>query len=236
MNVGAHPVRPSLAGLMIVLTGVTGLVEAVSLLALGPVFTAMQTGNVLFLAFGLARQGNLPALSAAASVTAFAAGAVCGARMESAADARGWRWAELGLYVEAALILAGAATGWGVEPRFGHPSAEHLAVTGMLAAAMGIRTVTSMRVNVPGVPTTLITRSLTALIGSSALGRDSAFGYGTGAWVRRAGAVLAMFVGGLTGALLIGAGWKVGALLVPAAALVLAVGLSHRVLPQPHGA
>ncbi|MFF4642828.1 DUF1275 family protein [Streptomyces sp. NPDC001389] len=33
---------------------VTGLVKAVSLLALGPLFTAMQTGHVLFLSFGLA--------------------------------------------------------------------------------------------------------------------------------------------------------------------------------------
>ncbi|MGW0748500.1 YoaK family protein [Streptomyces sp. NPDC002587] len=236
MNAGAHPVRPSLTWLMIVLTAVTGLIEAVSLLALGPVFTATQTGNVLFLAFGLARQGNLPALSAAASLAAFGLGAVWGARMESAAEARGRRWAELGLYVEASLILAGAAAGWGVAPQYGHPSAGHLAVTGILATAMGIRTVTAMRVNVPGVPTTLITRSFTALIGSSALGRDSAFGYGTGAWARRAGAVLAMFAGGLTGALLVGSGWTVGALLLPAAAVVLAVGLSHRVLPMERGA
>ncbi|MFC9294653.1 YoaK family protein [Streptomyces sp. NPDC057011] len=221
---------------MIVLTLVTGLIEAVSLLALGPVFTAMQTGNVLFLAFGLARQGNLPALSAALSLAAFAAGAVFGARLESAAEARGWRWVGLGLYVEAALILTGAATGWGVTPRFGNPGGPHLVVTGLLAAAMGIRTVTSMRINVPGVPTTLVTRSMTALIGSSALGRDSAFGYGTGAWERRAMAVLAMFVGGLTGALLIRAGWTVGELLLPAAAVVLAVALAHRTMPRLHTA
>ncbi|MBT2544138.1 DUF1275 domain-containing protein [Streptomyces sp. ISL-44] len=234
MNVGAHPLRPSLTGLLIVLTAVTGLIEAVSLLALGPVFTAMQTGNVLFLAFGLAREGNLPAVSSAVSLVAFAAGAVCGARMESAAEARGWRWVGLGLYVEAALILAGAAVGWGMRPRSGDPTAGHLVVTGLLAVAMGIRTVTSMRVHVPGVPTTLVTRSLTSLIGSSALGRDSAFGYGTGAWARRAAAVLSMFAGGLTGALLIRAGWTVGELLLPAAAVVPAVALAKRALPLRH--
>lgn len=234
MKVGAHPVRPSLTGLMIVLTAVSGLIEAVSLLALGPVFTGMQTGNVLFLAFGLAREGNLPAVSSALSLAAFAAGAVCGARMESAAEARGWRWAGLGLYAEAALILIGAAVGWGVAPRYGNPAGGHLVVTGLLAVAMGIRTVTSMRVNLPGVPTTLVTRSMTSLIGSSALGHDSAFGYGTGAWRRRAMAVLSMFVGGLTGALLIRAGWTVGELLLPAAAVVPAVALVHRTLPPLH--
>lgn len=234
MKVGAHAVRPSVTGLMVVLTAVTGLIEAVSLLALGPVFTAMQTGNVLFLAFGLAREGNLPALSAALSLVSFAVGVVCGARIESAAEARGWRWIGLGLYVEAALILTGAVIGWGLAPRYGDPAALHLAVTGLLAAAMGVRTVTSMRVNVPGVPTTLITRSMTSLIGSSALGRDSAFGYGTGAWARRAMAVLAMFVGGLTGALLIRAGWSVGELLLPAAGVVLAVAVGYRMLPLLH--
>ncbi|UUU43407.1 YoaK family protein [Streptomyces sp. NBC_00162] len=234
MKVGAHPLRPSLTGLLIVLTAVTGLIEAVSLLALGPVFTAMQTGNVLFLAFGLAREGNLPAVSSAVSLVAFAAGAVCGARMESAAEARGWRWVGLGLYVEAALILAGAAVGWDVAPRYGHPAAAHVTVTVLLATAMGIRTVTSMRVNVPGVPTTLVTRSMTSLIGSSALGHDSAFGYGTGAWRLRAKAVLSMFAGGLTGALLIRAGWTVGELLLPAAAVVSAVALAHRTLPRLH--
>ncbi|MEU9236245.1 YoaK family protein [Streptomyces subrutilus] len=226
--------RPSLTGLLLVLTAVTGLVEAVSLLALGPVFTAMQTGNVLFLAFGVAGAGNLPALSSALSLAAFATGVLCGARLESAAEARGWRWVQLGLSAEAVLILAGAAAGWGVAPRDGHPAAAHLLVTALLATAMGIRTVTSMRLNVPGVPTTLVTRSMTALIGSSALGHDNAFGYGTGAWRRRALAVLAMFTGGVAGALLIRAGWTVGQLLLPAAAVVVAVTAVHRALPRPH--
>ncbi|MFE3556067.1 YoaK family protein [Streptomyces sp. NPDC059193] len=225
---------PSLTGLLIVLTWVTGLIEAVSLLALGPVFTAMQTGNVLFLAFGLAGAANLPALSSALSLAAFAVGVVCGARMESATEAWGWRWVECGLSAEAVLILAAAAVGWDVAPRFGHPAPAHLLVTGLLATAMGIRTVTSMRLNVPGVPTTLVTRSMTALIGSSALGHDSAFGYGTGAWLRRALAVLAMFTGGLTGALLVRAGWTVGGLLLPAAAVVAAVAVVHRLLPRAH--
>lgn len=40
-------VRPRMAALVLLLAVATGLVEAVSLLALGPVFTAMRTGNVL---------------------------------------------------------------------------------------------------------------------------------------------------------------------------------------------
>ncbi|MEU9375090.1 YoaK family protein [Streptomyces sp. NPDC048255] len=232
----AQPTRPSLAALMIVLTAVTGLVEAVSLLALGPVFTAMQTGNVLFLAFGVAREGNLPALPSAVSLLAFVLGAVGGARLESVAEARGWRWMGIGLYAEAALVVAAAATGWDLVPRYGGPTARHMVVTALLATAMGFRNVTSMRVDLPGVPTTLVTRSMTALVGGSALGRDAAFGYGTSGWVRRGLAVLAMFAGGLAGALLVRAGWTVGELLLPAAVVVSSAALAHRRLPRLHTA
>ncbi|MFJ3877605.1 YoaK family protein [Streptomyces sp. NPDC090077] len=217
--------------LLLVLTWVTGLIEAVSLLALGPVFTAMQTGNVLFLAFGTAHEGNLPALASGVSLVCFAVGAVCAARLEGAAQARDRHWFVIGLAVEAGLILAAACVGWGVPPRYGKPAAQHLVTAGLLAVAMGFRNVTSMRVNLPGVPTTLVTRSMTAFLGGSALGRDSAFGYGTGAWGRRAWAVSAMFAGGLTGALLVRAGWTVNWLLLPASAVVCGVAVTY--LRQP---
>lgn len=228
---GAHPLRPPLTALMVVLTAVTGMIEAVSLLALGPVFTAMQTGNVLFLAFGAAQQGNLPALAPAVSLAAFAVGAVCGARLEAASEALGQRWFVIGLTLEAGLILVAAGSGWGVAPRYGEPTVRHMAVAALLAASMGMRNVTSMRVNVPGLPTTLVTRSMTSLLAGSALGQDIALGYGTAAWVRRAAAVLAMFAGGLAGAPLVRAGWPVNWLLLPAAGAVLAVALAY--LPQP---
>ncbi|MFG2617683.1 YoaK family protein [Streptomyces sp. NPDC048507] len=234
---GAGALRPTLAGLLLALTAVTGLIEAVSLLALGPVFTAMQTGNVLFLAFGAAHEGGLPTLPAAVSLAAFVLGAVCGARLEAAAELRGWRWMCVGLYAETALIVAAAVSGWGVAPRFGGPGAPHLLEAALLSVAMGIRNVTSMRVDLPGVPTTLVTRSMTGLVAGSVLGRDSAFGYGSGAagWARRALAVLAMFTGGLAGALLVRAGWTVGELLLPAAVVVAAVTVVHRaLLPRLH--
>jgi hypothetical protein len=44
----AHESR--LAGALLVLTAATGLIDAVSYLALGHVFTANMTGNVVFLA------------------------------------------------------------------------------------------------------------------------------------------------------------------------------------------
>lgn len=43
-----------LTGALLALTFTTGIVDAVSFLALGGVFSAMQTGNVIFLGFGVA--------------------------------------------------------------------------------------------------------------------------------------------------------------------------------------
>lgn len=47
--------------LLIVLTVVTGLVDSVSYLALGQVFVANMTGNIIFLGFGLVSAGHIRA-------------------------------------------------------------------------------------------------------------------------------------------------------------------------------
>ncbi len=51
-------------------TAVTGLIDAVSYIALGHIFTANMTGNIVLLGFALA---GVPGLSALRSLTAFAA-------------------------------------------------------------------------------------------------------------------------------------------------------------------
>src|SRR6266702_8191531 len=69
------------------MTAVTGLVDAVSFLSLGRVFTANMTGNVVILAFATAR---VPGLSIARSSTAllsFLLGALFGGRIMSRASA-----------------------------------------------------------------------------------------------------------------------------------------------------
>ena len=69
------------------MTAVTGLVDAVSFLSLGSVFTANMTGNILILAFATAR---VPGLSVARSLTALIAffiGAILGGRITALANA-----------------------------------------------------------------------------------------------------------------------------------------------------
>src|SRR2546430_5437584 len=56
----ARRLQHPLARALLVLTFTTGLVDAVSYLGLGRVFTANMTGNIVFLGFGIAGSGRLP--------------------------------------------------------------------------------------------------------------------------------------------------------------------------------
>src|SRR6516164_6763807 len=71
----AGSVRHPLARALLVLTFTTGLVDAVSYLGLGRVFTANMTGNVVLLGFGIAGSGGLPVVAPIVSLVSFLVGA-----------------------------------------------------------------------------------------------------------------------------------------------------------------
>src|SRR5438067_13075355 len=74
----ARSIQHPLARALLVLTFTTGLVDAVSYLGLGRVFTANMTGNVVLLGFGIAGSGGLPVLAPIISLAAFLIGAAVG--------------------------------------------------------------------------------------------------------------------------------------------------------------
>src|SRR5437868_15296221 len=59
----ARSLHHPLARALLALTFTTGLVDAVSYLGLGRVFTANMTGNVVLLGFGVAGAGGLPVVA-----------------------------------------------------------------------------------------------------------------------------------------------------------------------------
>ena len=72
----------ALPGLLLTLTAITGLVDAVSYLELGNVFVANMTGNVVFLGFGLAAQKtSISARRHSSPSPAFLLGALGGGRV-----------------------------------------------------------------------------------------------------------------------------------------------------------
>src|ERR1700759_3673800 len=81
----AHPAYGPLPGLLLILTVVTGVVDSVSILALGRVFVANMTGNVVFAGFAIT---GAPGFSLGASLFAlagFLVGAGAGARLTARA-------------------------------------------------------------------------------------------------------------------------------------------------------
>src|SRR5579859_2948741 len=70
--------REPLTVALLALTFASGMVDAVSYLGLGRVFTANMTGNIVLLGFGIARGARLPVLAPLVSLGAFLVGAGLG--------------------------------------------------------------------------------------------------------------------------------------------------------------
>jgi uncharacterized membrane protein YoaK (UPF0700 family) len=219
---------PALTTVMVLLTVTTGMVEAVSFLALGPVFAAVQTGSLLLLGFAIGGAPGISATVSAVSLAGFALGAVVGSRMESAIDARERRWFDAALVGEGVLLGAGALVIWrvGIDRPGGPVDGRHLVAIATVACAMGVRNVTALRVALPGVTTTVATRALTGLlVALHPLAADSRVGSDAAVELRRASSILAMLAGGLIGAWLLARPVHPAVVLSVPAALVLVLGL-----------
>ncbi len=187
-----HPLTRAL----LVLTFTTGLVDGVSYLGLGRVFTANMTGNVVLLGFGIAGAAGLPVVAPLVSLGSFLAGAGVGGILARRLGDRHPRHVATALSIEVSLLGAAAVFTAVVNV---HPDAlTGDIVIALLAFAMGVRNATVRRIGVPDLTTTVLTMTLTALAS------DSTFAGGPGKGeLRRTAAVLAMFGGALAGALLL---------------------------------
>jgi uncharacterized membrane protein YoaK (UPF0700 family) len=207
---------------LLMLRMVTGVVDAVSFLGLGHVFTANMTGNIVFLAFALAGASDLSVRASAVGLAGFLVGAAAGGRAGLVFSSRSRRrWLTLTGGVET--VLLGVATlcavGVGADSGFGRQAP----VITLTAVAMGWRNATVRRLGVADMTTTVLTLTLTGLAA------DSSVAGGTNPHpVRRLGSVLAMFAGALVGALLVlhvGLAWPltVAALLAAGATSIYGV-------------
>jgi uncharacterized membrane protein YoaK (UPF0700 family) len=193
---GARSVRHPLTRALLVLTFTTGLVDAVSYLGLGRVFTANMTGNVVLLGFGIAGSGGLPVLAPIVSLVAFLMGAVVGGILAKRLLERHPEHLGGAIAVEVSLIAVAAIIAAVVTVRRGAFSGDLLIA--VLAFAMGVRNATVRKIGVADLTTTVLTGTLTALAA------DSPLTGGTGRGLtRRASTVVAMLVGAIVGALLL---------------------------------
>jgi uncharacterized membrane protein YoaK (UPF0700 family) len=182
--------------LLLALTVVTGLVDAVSYLALGHVFTANMTGNVVFLGFAMAAAPGLSIARSGAALAAFLTGATIGGRLAPRLDEGSrQRWASIGFGSEAVLLVAGAllAAGGGDDLLRDPPRLYELIV--LTGVAMGIRNAVVRTLAERDLTTTVLTLTITGIAADSPL----AGGRNPG-WPRRALSVGLMFVGAAAGA------------------------------------
>jgi uncharacterized membrane protein YoaK (UPF0700 family) len=189
-------IRHPLARALLVLTFSTGLVDAVSYLGLGRVFTANMTGNIVLLGFGVAGSEGLPVVAPLVSLGAFLVGSAVGGMLATATQDRHPDHVARALGIEAVLILVAAVVAAAIDVEPGTFDAG--VVIALLALAMGVRNATVRKLGVPDLTTTVLTMTLTGLAADSRV----AGGSGSGS-VRRIAAVLAMLTGALAGALLL---------------------------------
>lgn len=210
--------RTALLALML-LTFVTGLVDAVGYLALDRVFVGNMTGNIVILGMAVAGGDDLPVLGpaialAAFTVAAFAAGLFLKSRRKQ------WGGAVSGLLTAGAIVLAGLGVAF-LFPGARETEAVVLTASTLTAAAMGLQAAVARSVAVADMTTVVVTSTLTSLA-SESLVDDGV----RGVWNRRLGAIVVLFLGALVGALLLHFG--------PAAPLLLSAVLTAAVVVLGH--
>ena len=200
-----------LPALLLVLTIVTGLVDAVSYLELGHVFVANMTGNVVFLGFAVADAKDFSIPASLLAIAAFLGGALAGGRLGANLGNHRGRLLAIATTIEVALVGAAAVVSTlGLVPE--EHAVQYVLIV-LLAVAMGLQNATARRLAVPDLTTTVLTLTLTGIAADSTLA-----GGANPNPARRTVATIAMFVGAGVGAVLI---FQIGA----AAALTLALAL-----------
>jgi len=182
---------------MLALTAVTGVVDAVSFLGLGHIFTANMTGNVVFMAFAAAGAPGLSLARSGLALLAFLVGAAVGGKLAFAAAAKpGSHWPASPFALEAAFLFAAAVAAIGMgQPENPLFIAAVIVFTGV---AMGIRNATARKLAVPDMTTTVLTLTVTGLAADSSLA-----GGANPRWRWRAASALVMFAGAAIGTLLL---------------------------------
>jgi uncharacterized membrane protein YoaK (UPF0700 family) len=184
--------------LLSALTVSSGAVDAISFLALGKVFSAFMTGNIVFLGFRVAGAGGPGAVAVLASISGFAVGVYVSARIVRRSDpSEVWPphvtvALGLSLIAHAAFVVVWFAS-------HGRPSTDvsHV-LLGMWGLAMGMQSSAVRTLHVEGVYTTAATATIIFLVAHLTNWSDTVLERR-----RLAGVLVSLFVGATGGSLLL---------------------------------
>ena len=178
---------------LLLLTFATGIVDAVSVLALGHIFVANMTGNVIFLGFWFAPHSGIDLTAAIVAFVSFLAGTVLGGRFARHIDSEVRLWLTVALGAEVVVlltlsILAGAGA-------LNYHDNTKLILTAGLAVTFGSQNATARLFGIQELSTTVLTSTIVGL------GFDSRLAGGTGHREKlRYGVVVTMCAGAVSGA------------------------------------
>lgn len=178
------------------LTMVTGLVDAVSYLSLGHVFVANMTGNIAFLGFAVADARDFSIAASLTATAAFLVGALAGGRLGASIGGHRGRLLAVAILLEI-VALSGALLAVSVSVDVQAEALRYQLIV-LLALAMGLQNATARRVGVPDLTTTVLTLTLTGLAADSTAAGGSNPRPG-----RRLLATFTMFLGAAVGSFVI---------------------------------
>jgi uncharacterized membrane protein YoaK (UPF0700 family) len=180
------------------LAAVTGIVDAVCYLALGHVFTANMTGNIVLLGFAVAGVESLSVGRSVTALGAFLLGAVLGVRLATSMNPVMHRWPAVAFGSEGALLFIAATVAGSVPGGAATLSTAVYLVIVLTGLAMGMRNATIRRLGEREVNTTVLTMTLVGIAS------DSVFAGGSNQGVfRRVGFVMSVLAGAAAGAFLL---------------------------------
>jgi uncharacterized membrane protein YoaK (UPF0700 family) len=178
---------------LVLLTIVTGIVDAVSYLALGHTFVANMTGNVVFLGFAVADAEDFSAPASLAAIAAFLIGALAGGRLAGRFGTHRARYLATTLITQTLLVGLALVVAMTLSM-----TVEKYLLIAALAIAMGMQNAAARYLSVPDLTTTVLTLTLTGFAAESTLAGGDGPRVG-----RRMIATAAMFAGAAVGALLL---------------------------------
>ncbi|MGN6168166.1 MAG: YoaK family protein [Solirubrobacteraceae bacterium] len=185
-----------LAALLLALTAVAGMLDAVSILRLGGVFVATVTGNLVFLGLAAAGAKSFAVGTSALAIGGFVVGVPIGGHVCRAA--RSHRGRALRNVMAVKLCLAGSVLLIAVltGPRFTTNPVRDIAVV-LLAISMGAQLAVIRYLKVPDLLTVLITMTLIGAL------TERAVGWKDPKLLRRALALAVFILGVVSGGLLV---------------------------------
>ena len=164
------PVSPYI---LLGMTATTGI-DAVRLLALGRVFTANMTCNVVFFGFALAGAPGFPIPRSSMALVAFLLGAAAGGGLATHMSSRpAPHWTSRAFCVDGLLLISAALGSLVLRSPGDDNSIPLFGVIGLTALAMEFRNATTRKLGVPDLTTTVLTLTIAGLAADSFLAGGS---------------------------------------------------------------